>query len=356
MSIPAPARAGLPTISVTVFDSATVFDGLNPSDVVYRYDLPGAGIAEGWATAAVVDQVRQLSAEHWPDIDVDIDASPDIADSLQLILANKGVRSRGVGEEPGPDDVDGGAEAPGGAAREQTGGRHRLIGRPLSERLRAPFHSLGAGGGAARLVTVAVVLAVLLAAAVGAWWWRAGLPGGAWLTGGTSEAVPVASSAAPSTSAPSSAPSSLSVSATASSPAPTTPARLPTVDLRHGNLAVTVPIGYQLVEEESTVLATGADPDLRIHLASDPLYSIDQEILFDEIERLVANDEELSDPRRGAEHFEYTEYPGDGSQVRWTTWVEGPNQLSVGCHTRVGPTTGQHAACTVATDSLTATN
>lgn len=339
MSIPAPAKTGLPTVGVTVFDSATVFDGLRPSDVVYRYDLPGDGIAEGWATSAVVDQIRQLAAEHWPDVDVRVDASSVITEALQRVLANKGVAAHGSAPEEetelleSPESSDVGEPA----ADERGGGRHRLKTQSVSFPPQA-------------WLWAAVVLVALVCAAAMFWWWRS--------AGGAEQASVDASGLTTAATAAENEAEAGMDDAVPSSPAspadPTTRAPLPTVDLRHGNFSVTLPIGYQLEEGDSSVLATGADPDLRIHLAADPLYSIDRELLFDEIDRLVERDPELSEPHREEERFEYTEDPGDGSQVRWTTWVEGQNQLSVGCHTRVLPTTAQHAACTVATDSLTA--
>ena len=53
-------------ITVTILDAATIFEG---PETVYRYDLPGTGIVEGWALGQVLSlihiseptRLRQLS-------------------------------------------------------------------------------------------------------------------------------------------------------------------------------------------------------------------------------------------------------------------------------------------------------
>lgn len=49
--------SSLSSVKITVLDSATLFEGI---DTIYRYDLPGTGVEEGWAVNAVIDQIRDM--------------------------------------------------------------------------------------------------------------------------------------------------------------------------------------------------------------------------------------------------------------------------------------------------------
>lgn len=334
MTIPTAPRTGLPTITIAVFDSATVFEGLTPSDVIYRYDLPGTGVTEGWAGTSVIDQVRQLAAQSWPDVHVRIDADAEATATLQRLLANKGVAcSAAETDEPAPEEDPATGEFP-------PVGRHRLRGEVEPESFLRGRLSGERPGVTAVVVASAVLVLLVGAVVVGLRWWGApgdGNPGPvAQVTGESSEATPPTTPRAQPT-----APTSASEPAAAM------------VQLQLGDTAVSLPADFELTQSESSVIATGDDPDLRIHLTRDPVYSIGAGVLFDEVERLVEEDPQLSEPDRGEETMSYVEDPGDGSRVRWTTWVEGGNQLSVGCHTREQPSVSQHAACTMATRTFT---
>ncbi|AWB81285.1 type VII secretion-associated protein [Corynebacterium yudongzhengii] len=308
-------RTGNPTLGVTVFDSATVFDGLRPSDVVYRYDLPARGITEGWAANAVVDQVRTLAGEVWPEVAVTIDADDEIAETLHRLFATAGVAV----EEPGiadaaPEGPDTGefAEVSAGAA-----GKHRLASDDPSRLM--------------TLVAIAVAVFILVGGVV---WF--GLRA---VAGAGSEVVeePPAVQVEPEESV---------------SPEPE-PERPASVVLEAGEISVELPEGFAIEEDGDVLRATGPDPELRILIATDPLHGISQEALYAELERQVGMDDELAEFHREGERAAYVEYPEDGSQVRWTSWTEGTEQVSVGCHTRAEASVAQHAACTMAVDSLT---
>lgn len=291
-------------LSVTVFDSATVFDGLTPEDVVYRYDLPGSGITEGWAGVAVIDQVRQLSSDHWPEVEVSIDASSEITHSLVRLFANAGVSAYPAGQSPEEEPLEEEEEV---AATKSS--------FPL-------------------IITFVCIIGIVLSGLI---IWRAS-------AGSAVEAQEVAVTE---TQTPA---SSTSVDSS-DAPAPSTTAAA-LAELRLGQVRVKMPPGFRLEQAEGITTATGMDPDLRIYLTQDPLHGISVDLLFAELERIIAEDETLSEPMRKDSRFTYTELPGDGSAVRWETWVSGDSQLSVGCHTRVDPTTAQHAACTAATQSF----
>lgn len=75
LSANAPTDTPIPTggettaspITVTILDAATIFEG---PETVYRYDLPGTGIVEGWALGQVMDQISKMAGSSWPDVEV----------------------------------------------------------------------------------------------------------------------------------------------------------------------------------------------------------------------------------------------------------------------------------------------
>ena len=76
------------TLTITVLDTATIFEG---PDTVYRYDLPGTGIIDGWALPAVLDQAKELCSLNWPDVEIIVDADDPTTEVLTRSLLNKGV-------------------------------------------------------------------------------------------------------------------------------------------------------------------------------------------------------------------------------------------------------------------------
>ncbi|AKK10413.1 type VII secretion-associated protein [Corynebacterium uterequi] len=312
-----------PTLHVTVFDSATVFDGVGPDDVVYRYDLPGASYAEGWARDAVVEQIAALAGTHWPEVTVTIDASADAAEQLNEWLLDEGVRvidALGVGEDPATvvaravGAVEAGEDT---AVAEETPGEQRRRWVLLAAAVAALF-ALG---------VVAVVV-----------WGRVTAPDTA-DSAVVSSPPPAQSSEAKAAEPP-------------ASPSPS-PSAEPTETLTLDAVKVTLPEGYQLAAGDAgTVVATGPDPDTRLHLVVQPAGGAPEQVL-DQLALDVDADPQLIAPERAAESFSYAELPGDGSQVAWHTWFEGENQLVVGCHYRRQPSVAGQRACEMARDTLT---
>ena len=321
------------TVTVTMLDQATIFDlgvAREPApsmteppqaEAVYRYDLPLDGIAEGWAVAAVVEQIRSIASDYWPEIDVLIDGPDDARAVLERALRNAGVASSAY---PSTDSFE-----PIEADREP--GRHRILRPEGDTRWHVPRVALlGAG------TVVVVVMMIALGMAVR-----------------QSPQPEAESPAAQVVSGVDKKPSSSAMPTSAPEPPP--PPAPPTTVIDHEGFTVTVPAGFVVSPEKkrtNTVMLTGADPDLRVHVAVDPLYSVPKQALFDEVTRLVETDPELDTPVRTEDRFTYVEHPKDGSMVRWTTWVDADKQLSVGCHSRVAQTMPQNAACSMATDSL----
>lgn len=379
-----------PELTITVLDTATIFEG---PDSIFRYDLPGSGVVEGWALAGVIDQASKVSGPSWPDLPVRVVADStgtDVSAEAVVIIARH-LRMAGVatvhtsGDEPfraarpatsgtAPDTAAGtndpGDNAPPttefpavGVDRNDTASQSDESdardpwGRPRKLRMeeaqsgsRLPRRGALIAGAAA-LVGVVVVgggLAMSGRGAVG----TAGTvaastdvltaapesavaaDGGVTADGGDGGIGKQLMSAAPSERAP--------------GPAAPPPERV-IVD----GMAVSLPPGFHWEVDEGLVTATGADPNLRVLLAADPLYAVPPEALWAEIAAEVERDPTLSDLQEVEGRRIYLETPGDGSTVAWTTWVDGDQQMSVGCHTRAEPTVIHKAACRMAVDSLT---
>ena len=143
-------------------------------------------------------------------------------------------------------------------------------------------------------------------------------------------------------------------------PAVTTAAQTPTTSssapahqsIEAGGLRVLLPEGFSHTEEDGLVTATGQDPNLRILMVMDPLYAVPANALFAEVRAQIDRDETLSDPHEANGRLSYIERPGDDSEVKWTTWVEDDQQISLGCHTREEPSMAQRAACRMASESI----
>ena len=326
MSVETPHEPRTETVTVTVLETATIFEG---PDIIYRYDIMATGIKEGWAVPAVVDQVQQLSSVHWPDVEVVIDGDDQVTEMLTCTFIGKGVTSYPAEtlrehplpeEEPDPEPV---------VTRPTRGRTHRdFYGiRPLHITLTAIFVGVVAGtwmllGGGDTPVTTPEVTTPHDTTQVA-------------VTGSTQATVP------PTTTAGSGV-----EGASTSTP--------PTV-LEGDGFLVATPHGYRLSSTEGddgVHVLTGRDPDLRIHIALDPLHGLEPHLVAEEMELVIAEDPTLERQPTVGGRIGYTEDPGDGSTVAWTTWFEADQQVSVGCHTRLGANVVQQAACRTVLDSL----
>lgn len=299
----------IPSLTVTVLENATLFEG---PDTVYRYDIAAAGIIEGWAVPAVVDQARQLCGLEWPEVDVIIDGDEAVTEMLTRTFIAKGVSSYPVEAlrehpltPPEPDPV----------TRPRSGRRVR---QGYGVR---PLHLV---------LTVALV----------------GVVAGGWLL----LADPSQRSApqVPERTAPP-APAAVTPTQASTSVAPDSV-------LEVEGLIIGVPHGFSTEPVESGHILSGPDPDLRVHISVDRLHGTDAGLVAAELERMIEADPALvrQDPGDwGARRtIDYTEVPGDESLVDWVTWFEGDRQISVGCHTRQQPTLPHRASCRSIIDNL----
>lgn len=373
MSTDTPTSAPPATITVTVMDAATVFEG---PETVYRYDLAGTGIVEGKALGHVMDQIAKIAGSAWPDVDVSVIADPsgtaisreavtiltrqldvagarvqqqDVSHAAESTPA-RGTESVAAAPESAPTaqmDVpmeraeaapEAGTEAgPGaGTGTGPRAGKGQEAGTRWGDKLRGWI-------GAIDMFHVAIVVVIL--AVVGASWWAMGA------NASNDEDDGETGTTAGSTTAASAA-DSVPAEETGGSDGSDGGLNPGEKRLDIEGLSVVLPTGFQATVEEGLVTASGKDPDLRILLASDSLFNVPAKALFDEIKAQVDRDPELRDVSEDAGRLHYIEDPGDGSVVEWTIWEDTGHHMSVGCHTRHNANAVQKAACRMATESL----
>lgn len=298
-------------MNIEVLETATVFED---EETVYRYDLTTSNIASGGdAAKAVVEQSREILGDRWTTECVRIDAPSDALAVLTAAFAGAGVLVREDVEKPIPP-------AP------KTPKKLNIPSPNEMER-------------STWFIPAVIAIACCVA---GACWWgmQSERPSGAALQ---------SSGVLPTSPQP-------SIQAIAETPPPHS---LPGTELSHGAIRVRLPEGFKLEQRDDGALtATGPDAELRVLLAVDPVYGVNSDAVYHEVEIMIANDDTLS-PHSGEqfrEHavrtIDYKEEPGDGSQVSWVTWVEADHQFSVGCHTRTEATIPQLAVCRMAAGTI----
>lgn len=347
------------TLTVTVLDAATIYEG---PETVYRYDLPGTGIVEGWALDTVLDQVEKICGADWPDVTVDVidDPSGTEVSTEAVAILRRQLRAAGASVvEPEPpavpalpppvrrsalqdsDDDEDGKDLTPGRTRPPRPRRSRRAAVPRFPLDIDPFY-------------IAIAVMVLLVAGVS--WWAVGrkdaaLAASSSADGATATAVPSGSPSPRSTvEAPVTATADTQDSSSQDSGSQ---------QLRPGQQAIEVegmslvlPQGFRTSVEDGLVTAAGEDPNLRILLAADPLFNVPVDVLFDEIRQQIESEPSLHDPVEESGRLSYTEDPGDGSRVTWMMWEDKGHQMSVGCHTKFEPNVVQKAACRMAAESL----
>ncbi|GAA4785585.1 type VII secretion-associated protein [Corynebacterium canis] len=294
-------------MNIVVLDTATVFEA---DETAYRYDLTASAVAEdgGEAAKEIVEQARDLLQERWPHEEVVIDAPANVVAVLTAAFAGVGVLVKEDVEKP---------------PMQPSAPKRLNIPRPRNPRRPAWF--------------MPAIGAVVCCVGVACWW-------------GTRPEPQLGGSVDSATARPSSE---------TVQPSAQPVAELPGVEFAHGALRVRLPEGFRLEQREDGALtATGPDSELRILLAADPVYGVNSDAVYREVELMVQRDPTL-EVREGQgfrDHavrtIDYRETPGDGSTVSWVTWVESDHQFSMGCHTRAEPTIPQLAACRMAAGTL----
>lgn len=363
-----PTTAPETTLAITVLDAATIYEG---PETIYRYDLPGTGITEGWALEAVLDQAEKVCGAEWPDISVDVVADPsgtevsvEAVSILRRQLAGAGATVQEP--EPLPPSVSVAASAAPSSSRLVVGTQHEDLGdedaataelsrparRGRSHRAAESRWSALLGG----IDPFYIAIAVMVLVVAGVSWWAVGRKDAA-VAASTPDQTAEGASAASGTSGTASNPDT---EAQPEGPAEGAGAEeTGSRQLRPGQQAIDVegmslvlPQGFRTSVEDGLVTAAGEDPNLRILLAADPLFNVPVDALFTEIKEQIESDPALRHPVEDSGRLTYTEDPGDGSRVTWMMWEDKGHQMSVGCHTKFEPNVVQKAACRMAAESL----
>lgn len=320
-------------LTITVLDTATIFEG---PESIYRYDLPGTAVVEGWALSGVMEQAQKLLPAQWPEVSIavvaDSSGGPMSHEAVKIIRRQLQVHNVTlVDREP----VAVGAIYDEPPQREQREPREETdIVRPVLEEetlLSRLLDNKGLMAIIAGVVVVVIMLVWLLLRGSGQQQQEA-LAGTVSIAATPGVTTPAVTTAAQTPTTSSSAPAHQSIEA--------------------GGLRVLLPEGFSHTEEDGLVTATGQDPNLRILMVMDPLYAVPANALFAEVRAQIDSDETLSDPHEANGRLSYIERPGDDSEVKWTTWVEDDQQISLGCHTREEPSMAQRAACRMASESI----
>lgn len=127
----------------------------------------------------------------------------------------------------------------------------------------------------------------------------------------------------------------------------------PVVVHERAGVRVELPAGFVLEPDGDTWRAVGPDPDFRLHIAVDELYTLPPETMAEQVKRDVDEDPQTEMVATDGYVLTYRELPGDGSEVLWKTWPHGTKQIFIACHTRQAPTRVQAATCRMAMDSAT---
>lgn len=389
MSTETPISSPAATITVTVMDAATIFEG---PETVYRYDLAGTGIVEGKALGHVMDQIAKIAGSAWPDVDVSVIADPSgtaVSREAVTILTRQldvaGARVRQQDATPAPESTpvreaesaagEAGASSAAGAASafadapesaptaqmDISTGRTETTADPGTGARAEKGQGTGTRWadklrgwiGAIDMFHVAIVVVIL--AVVGASWWAMGAnasdneDGGEAGTAAGSATAASAADSVPKEESGGGSDGNADAAGDAGGDGELNPGEK-RLDIE--GLSVVLPTGFQATVEEGLVTATGEDPDLRILLAADSLFNVPAKALFGEIKAQVDKDPELRDVSEDAGRLHYIEDPGDGSVVEWTIWEDTGHHMSVGCHTRHNANAVQKAACRMATESL----
>ena len=320
-------------LTITVLDTATIFEG---PESIYRYDLPGTAVVEGWALSGVMEQAQKLLPAQWPEVSIavvaDSSGGPMSHEAVKIIRRQLQVH-HGTLVDRAPGAVGATYDEP--PQREQREPREETdIVRPALEEetlLSRLLDNKGLMAIIAGVVVVVIMLVWLLLRGSGHQQQEA-LAGTVSIAATPGVTTPAVTTAAQTPPTSSSAPAHQSIEA--------------------GGLRVLLPEGFSHTEEDGLVTATGQDPNLRILMVMDPLYAVPANALFAEVRAQIDSDETLSDPHEANGRLSYIERPGDDSEVKWTTWVEDDQQISLGCHTREEPSMAQRAACRMASESI----
>ncbi|WP_147579241.1 type VII secretion-associated protein [Corynebacterium propinquum] len=389
-------------VSVYFYDDATVFGIAGTEETIVRYDLPARGITEGWTVSAVVDQTEAMAEENWPDICVAIFADDaDVYDDFARVLTQHGARvftgdldessevaastdaeydTESADPDTGPlaavSTPQGGAHAAAtrrgddafAAARagvNQRAAEKQSVGSNFVQLVaRKPKrHRHAKAGWRPRPFQILVAAGIAVTGLSG--WWVVDRYSGADEDGGVGDGgAVITADAAGDRSDGDDADSAADKSSEKPEDAAArgASAEIPQMVHEHSGLRLVTPRSFVIGDssQPGVFAATGEDPNLRIYVTSDQLHDdaaaqIDHDAVLTDIMQTVKNSPDLHEGQREQEpraQVRYVENPGDGSRIAWTSWVDGNQQLTVGCHSRHTATEKQKQACELVVGSL----
>lgn len=399
----APARAeeiAEAQVTVNFYEDATVFGIADTEETIVRYDLPARGITEGWTVSAVLEQTQAMAVQDWPEVVVAVLADDRaVREDFTRVLSKQGVNvfvdepgatdQSAAADEPdhagGADDIDGvdgvdgtddvddpdglGTGGLGDAAAEPVGVDAFADARDgINQRA---MHNRSSGGSFVHLIArkprrrrhakrgwrpsrvqCMLVAGVVIAGLSG--WWLVDRYSGEHGTGHNTDAV-LAQTADVGETPDAAEKAELSTE----NPVPE---QLSTMVHEHSGLRLVTPRGFTIGDssQPGVLAASGEDPNLRIYVTSDQLHDdpaaeVDVDAVFGDILDTVAASPDLQEGRREEEprkQVRYVENPGDQSRISWTSWVDGNQQLTVGCHSRFAFSQEQKHACELVRNSL----
>lgn len=328
-------------LTITVLDTATIFEG---PESIYRYDLPGTAIVEGWALSGVMEQAQKLLPAQWPDVRVavvaDSSGGPMSHEAVKIIRRQLQVHDVIIAEREPVTALAIPQHEPEELEPEEIIDDDEII-RPVGDE-ESFLERIKQRKGIIVIVVVVVLVIILIA-----WFFLRGASSAA-----SDSAAPVTTTSIAETGPAPENSTQVSETAETSGAQASTSAAPAHQTIEAGGLRVMLPAGFTHTEEEGLVTATGQDPNLRIIMAMDPLYAVPANALFAEVRAQIDSDETLSNPHEANGRLTYLEHPGDDSEVTWTTWVVDDQQVSLGCHTRKAPSMAQRAACRMASESI----
>lgn len=374
-------------VSVYFYDDATVFGIAGTEETIVRYDLSARGITEGWTVSAVVDQTEAMAEENWPDICVAIFADDaDVYDDFARVLTQHGARVVAGGSDESTEgaastDAEYDTESadpdtgPLAAVSTPQGGAHAAATRRGDDAFaaaRAGVNQRAAekqsvGSNFVQLVArkpkrrrhakagwrprpFQILVAAGIAVTGLSGWWVVDRYSGADEDGGVGDGGAVITADAAGDRSDGDA---FGGDATA---------EIPQMVHEHSGLRLVTPRGFVIGDssQPGVFAATGEDPNLRIYVTSDQLHDdaaaqIDHDAVLTDIMQTVKSSPDLHEGQREQEpraQVRYVENPGDGSRIAWTSWVEGNQQLTVGCHSKHTATEKQKQACELVVGSL----
>lgn len=394
-------------VSVYFYDDATVFGIAGTEETIVRYDLPARGITEGWTVSAVLDQTEAMAEENWPDIGVAIFADDaDVYDDFARVLTQHGARViAGDLDESTEDTARTDAECetesadpgtgPLAAVSTSQGGAHAAATRRGDDAFAAARAGVNQRAAAKQSVGSNFVqlvarkpkrrrhakagwrprpFQILVAAGIAvtglSGWWVVDRYSGADEDGGVGDggAVITADSDGDGSDSDGSDGDDVDSAADKTSEKPEdaavrgATAEIPQMVHEHSGLRLVTPRSFVIGDsaQPGVFAATGEDPNLRIYVTTDQLHDdaaaqIDQDAVLTDIMQTVESSPDLQEGQREQEpraQVRYVENPGDGSRIAWTSWVEGNQQLTVGCHSRHTATEQQKQACELVVGSL----